>query len=179
MRRAWLQRMGITMAIANLRRIRNRTKSNVSQNAKQVVRYCTYERGTEQERGTWYSREGPQEYEQVKAWAMQQARDHTYLYSLVLSVREGVELGPDDFAAVMGADGQFEDWWLISHADTLNRHAHVLCFADKTLGRAELIAWQQATCARLAGLEQQRELERQAQPLAVERGFERGEGLEL
>ena len=57
------------MAIANLRRLRNRTKGHVSRNARLRVRYCSYERGTEQERGVWYNREGGQSYEQVQEWA--------------------------------------------------------------------------------------------------------------
>jgi hypothetical protein len=167
------------MAVANLRRLRNRTKVNVTRNAMQHVRYCSYERGTGQERGAWHGPSGRETVEQVEAWAMREAREHTYLYSLVLSVREGLELGPDEFAGVMRADGLFADWRSIDHTDTPNHHAHVLSFSDKWIGSGELGAWQQATCARLTALEQQHELAGQERAPVAEQALMRGEGLEL
>jgi hypothetical protein len=167
------------MAVANLRRLRKRTKATVPRNAVQHVRYCSYERGTGQERGTWRGPGGRETVEQVEAWAIREAREHTYLYSLVLSVRAGLELGPDEFADVMRADGIFADWRAIDHTDTPNHHAHVLSFSDKWVRSGELAAWQQATCARLAALEQQHELAGQERTPVAAQALMRGEGLGL
>ncbi len=151
------------MAIANARygRTHLTTNRNVSLNAKRRVWYCTYERGSREQRGIWYGPEGRQSYQQVRTWSQEQSHEHKYMYTLVLSVREGIEIQPEDFCRVMEADRQFEDWRLIEHTNTDNRHAHVIVFTDKTLRRNELMQWQRDTCRQLGEIERQYELQMQ------------------
>ncbi len=151
------------MAIARAQYTKTRTKTNrnVSQNAARKVRYCTYERNSREQRGIWYGPDGAQSYPAVRAWAREESQSHKYVYELLLSVREGVEARPEDFRRVMEADDRFEDWRLIEHENTDNRHAHVVVFTDKTLRRNEVMQWQRETCQRLAEVE--RQYERQMQ----------------
>ncbi len=153
------------MAIANARYGRTHLKSNrnVSHNAKRRVWYCTYERDSRDQRGIWYGPAGQQAYQQVRDWAKEQSHDHKYMYTLVLSVRDGIEAQPQDFCRVMEADGRFEDWRLIEHTNTDNRHAHVMVFTDKTLRRDELMQWQRETCRQLEQVELQYQLQMQQQ----------------
>lgn len=189
------------MAIVTARYIRNRTTAKVSRSATWHVRYCTYDREQQAElsqqrreleqqegvnqsageaarevgqRGDWYDPSGKQQtFDSVLGWAQAEAKQHPYLYHIVLSTREGTPMTPQDFRAAMAENGRFADWRLIEHTNTPCAHAHALAFSNTIMGRAETALWYQHLREELQAYEREYQ-----QQLEAARGQHQAPGLE-
>lgn len=158
-----------TMNFVNLRYYKNQTKAKNPTNAlvKKSVYYYGY--GTdvtlpdgttiypEEMRGQWWSGESEQKHGEVVAWASENALEHTYTYTMILSLRDG-QMEPQDFIQAMNstASDYFDDYRLIVHYDTEHDHAHVVAFRDKVLRREDFNEFRLAMRGQLAELESQR-----------------------
>lgn len=132
----------------------------------------------QRKRGEWYGRQGLSSHGEVVNWAVENALESQYTYTMVLSVRDG-EMVPQDFMDVVQANCEecFNDWRLIVHYDTGHVHAHVVAFRDKTLKRKEFHRWskemreslEEAERHRLLVQQQESEQEQTRQPSGQER----------
>lgn len=141
---------GVPVNYVNLRYYKNTTRTGEKTTAlvKKSIFYYGY--GTEQTlpngqvisptemRGDWHSPQGPDDHANVINWAVQNAENHTYTYTMILSLRDG-EMEPEDFQKAMNIAGRnhFNDYRLIVHYDTEHDHAHVVGFRDKTMSRQD------------------------------------------
>lgn len=115
------------------------------------------------QRGEWLGPDGRiHTQEEVMAWVKAKAMEHRYTFQGILSVPEG-ELTAAEFGQAMQKGDQTEDWRLIAHDDTKNRHAHVLWFGDKRMNKQAFLSWQTDVRAELVRLEQQQTNDRAAQ----------------
>jgi hypothetical protein len=106
------------------------------------------------QRGQWLGPDGSvHTQEEVMAWVKANALEHRYTFQGILSVPEGA-LTAAEFGQALHKGGQTEDWRLISHEDTKHRHAHVLWFGDKRMGKKAFLSWQAEVRAELVRLEQ-------------------------
>lgn len=159
----------------NVRTQENRTPTGrrTSTPAKRAALYYAY--GGEQnvryketqlegrQRGEWLGPDGRvHTQEEVMDWVKANALAHRYTFQGILSVPEG-ELSAAEFGQAMQKGGRAEDWRLISHQDTRHRHAHVLWFGDKRMGKKAFLSWQAEVRAELVRLEQQQTNDRAAQ----------------
>lgn len=166
------------MAIVKAHYTPNRTgqtkssRYHVSQKAGLRVDYCSRD-NTGRERGTWYSPDGRTSEHEVHEWAREQAHEHDYMYTLILSAEQEAKLTEHDFQEIMAKDSVFNDWRLIMHTNTANRHAHVITFTDKPLKREQFTQWREATRERIAEHEQEHQLVQGAQiyPGSAHRGL--------
>lgn len=164
------------MNFVNLRYYKNETKSKQPTASKVQKSAYYYGYGTdttlpdgttispEKMRGEWQSLEGPEKHGDVVAWASGNALNHTYTYTMILSLRDG-QMEPEDFVKAMEktAGNYFDDFRLIAHYDSQHDHAHVVAFRDKTLKKQEFNQFRLAMRQELDALEQERiqETERQ------------------
>lgn len=153
----------------NVRTQENRTPTGrrTSTPAKQAALYYAFGRDKEaqlegRQRGEWLGPDGRvHTQEEVMDWVKAKAMAHRYTFQGILSVPEG-ELSAAEFGRAMQKGGQTEDWRLISHEDTKHRHAHVLWFGDKRMGKKAFLSWQSEVRAELVRLEQQQTNDRAA-----------------
>jgi hypothetical protein len=108
-------------------------------------------------RGEWCSSRGPEQHSNVINWAVQNAENHTYTYTMILSLKDG-QMEPEDFQKAMDQAGKdhFNDYRLIVHYDTDHDHAHVVGFRDKTMSRADFNQFRLSLRNELGQLENQR-----------------------
>lgn len=154
----------------NVRTQENRTPTGrrTSTPAKQATLYYAFGRDKEaqlegRQRGQWLGPDGRvHTQEEVMNWVKAKALEHRYTFQGILSVPEGA-LSAAEFGQAMQKGSQTEDWRLISHGDTKHRHAHVLWFGDKRMGKKAFLSWQAEVRAELVRLEQQQTNDRAAQ----------------
>jgi len=116
----------------------------------------------EEMRGEWQSPAGPEKHGNVVTWASGNALNHTYTYTMILSLRDG-QMEPEDFIKAMEstAGEHFDDYRLIVHYDTNHDHAHVMAFRDTTLSKKEFNQFRLAMREQLQELESERIRERE------------------
>lgn len=170
----------------NVRTQENRTPTGrrTSTPAKRAALYYAYGRDKEaqlegRQRGEWLGPDGRvHTQEEVMDWVKANALAHRYTFQGILSVPEG-ELTAAEFGQAMQKGGQTEDWRLISHEDTKHRHAHVLWFGDKRMGKKAFLSWQAEVRAELVRLEQQTNDRSEQQEMALEMSQSRTKGQEV
>lgn len=157
------------MNFVNVRYYKNQTKSKKPTSAKVKKSVYYYGYGTDQTlpdgttiypdemRGNWYSSMGEERHGDVVTWASGNALNHTYTYTMILSLRDG-EMEPEDFIKAMDSVGKnhFDDYRLIVHYDTAHDHAHVVAFRDKVLRKNDFNQFRLAMREQLAELEKER-----------------------
>ena len=172
-----------TTSFINVRMQQNRTPTGrrTSTPAKKAALYYAFGREAQQQqagrqqRGQWLGPDGKVcSHETVMDWVKVEAKTHRYTFQAVLSTPAN-ELTPTAFVQAMQAAGQIQNWRLITHDDTQNRHAHVLWFGDKRLDKKQFLAWQAAVRAELV---QQVEAQAGTQQATAETSWQTSLGLE-
>ncbi len=170
-----MNEMQTTLPVVNARYIPNRSKKTGKIAIKRTlesVKYIGYghkfENPKQFQRGQWYSQDGEQEHDEVTGWAADEASQHKYTYTFVLSIRDAAMQDEDFVETVTQMMTQQKetdfptDWRMMVHRDSDHDHAHLVMFRDKTLRKAQLAQWRQAIQHELAIREEQR-LEEQAE----------------
>ena len=154
-----------TVPFIGVRLHENRTPTGrrTSTPAKRVALYFAYGSGrspqgkearlTGVQRGEWLSPDGrEQTHDEVMTWLREESLRNQYTFEALLSVRNG-DLTSEAFCKAMGQREIVNDWRLVMHNDTNNRHAHVLFFGDKRMEKKAFLAWQAEVRAELVAQE--------------------------
>ena len=176
--------METTVPVINARYIRNcsrKTDRPSTYRTVGAVRYIgfghTFENPKQFQRGQWHSQDGEETHDDVMAWAKENAQQHKYTYTFVLSVRDAAMQDVDFIETVQGAmsdqaKNDFPtDWRMMVHRDSDHDHVHLVLFRDKTLQKAQLAQWRQTLQQELAVREAQRLQEQQEQGIRRERQY--------
>lgn len=87
------------------------------------------------ERGVWHLPDGTtQPLDEIAAWTKMQALANTYLYQIMLSLRDAA-VDEEVFLGAMQAGSLFADYRLIQHRDTDHHHVHVITFRPKRIDK--------------------------------------------
>lgn len=142
-----------------VRQQENRTPSGrrTSAPARRAAQYVAYGRDQEarvekRQRGVWL---GPDSrahtHTDVLAWVKEEAMNHRYTFTAVLSAPRG-DLTAESFNHAMQQGREVADWRLMLHRDTAYRHAHLLFFRDQRLDKETFLTWQADVRAALVRL---------------------------
>ncbi len=172
------------LPIVNARYMPNRSRKTGNISIKRTMKSVKYigfghkfENPKQFQRGQWYGQAGEQAHDEVAAWAKENAQQHKYTYTFVLSVRDAA-MQDGDFVEtvtqIMTDQKETDfptDWRMMVHRDSDHDHAHLMLFRDKTLRKAQLAQWRQAIQHALAIREEQRLEEQQTQGISRQREY--------
>ena len=168
-----------TRPIVHGKYIKNRTKAGkvTRLQMQRAVNYIgfghDFEHPQHQLRGQWLGPAGAEDHADVVRWADQQAEQHKYTYTFILSLRDGV-MQDSDFTQTLARLAETEesdfsaDWRLMVHRDSDHDHAHLVVFRDRTLNKATLAHWRQQLQHDLAIREEQRLAEQMGREQSAE-----------